>query len=41
MRFYAGRKSAIDVAVLGAYDVYWGEGIFGIPFVSWTQKFGK
>jgi hypothetical protein len=41
MRFYAGRKSAIDVAVLGAYHVYWGEGIFGIPFVSWTQKFGK
>jgi hypothetical protein len=41
MRFYAGRKSAIDVAVLGAYDVYWGEGIFGIPFVSWTRKFGK
>lgn len=41
MRFYSGRKSAIDVAVLGAIDLEWGEGFFGIPFVSWTRKFGK
>lgn len=40
MRFYSGRKNAIDVAVLGVADLEWGEGFFGIPFVSWTRKLG-
>jgi hypothetical protein len=40
MRFYSGRKNAIDIALLGAYDVDWREGGFGVPFVSWTRKLG-
>ena len=40
MRFYSGRKNAIDIALLGAYDLDWGGGGFGVPFVSWTRKFG-
>ena len=40
MRFYSGRKNAIDIALLGAYDIDWGGGGFGVPFVSWTRKFG-
>lgn len=40
MRFYSGRKNAIDIALLGAYNIDWGGGGFGVPFVSWTRKFG-
>lgn len=40
MRFYSGRKSAVDVAILGAYNTAESEGVFGIPFVSWTRKIG-
>ena len=40
MRFYSGRKNAIDIALLGAYDLDWGGGGFSVPFVSWTRKFG-
>jgi hypothetical protein len=39
MRFYSGRKSAVDVAVLGG--IVDAEGFFGIPFVSWTRKIGN
>jgi len=40
MRFYAGRKNTIDVAIIGGYDVYWTSGIFGVPMISWTRKMG-
>ena len=40
MRFFSGRKNAIDVALLGGVDLEWGEGIFGVPMVSWTRKLG-
>lgn len=41
LRFYSGRKNAIDIALLGGYDLDFRDGIFGIPFVSWTRKFGS
>ena len=42
MRFYAGRKNTIDFAILGGQDLSsGGNGIFGIPFISWTIKIGK
>jgi hypothetical protein len=41
MRFYSGRKNTIDFAILGGADLTGGDGIFGIPFISWTRKMGK
>lgn len=41
MRFYSGRKNTIDFAILGGADLSYGDGIFGIPFISWTRKMGK
>ena len=42
MRFYSGRKNTIDFAILGGKDLSsGGDGIFGIPFISWTRKMGK
>ena len=42
MRFYSGRKNTIDFAILGGKDLSsGGDGIFGIPFISWTIKIGK
>ncbi len=41
MRFYSGRKNTIDFAILGGADLSsGGDGIFGIPFISWTRKMG-
>ena len=41
MRFYSGRKNTVDFAILGGADLSYGDGIFGIPFISWTRKMGK
>lgn len=40
MRFYSGKKNALDIAVLGGTSFGGGSGIFGIPFVSFTRKIG-
>ena len=43
MRFYSGRKNTVDFAILGGADLSYGDGdgIFGIPFISWTRKMAK
>ncbi|PHX92471.1 MAG: hypothetical protein CK532_03260, partial [Flavobacteriales bacterium] len=41
MRLYSGRKNTVDFAILGVADLSYGDGIFGIPFISWTRKMAK